>query len=221
MALKINRTITKITRIVGWGLAIAVLACFTKVFFWEKAYYKEQTIMARAKAQSVITELPKLDALIDKDITDEEYKKFQVEAKAPRYIRIERTKLNTIVRGKSVSSSGALQISENIQEAAWYSGSSNPGEDGTIVIAGISDYSGEAGAFHGLDSLEKGDKIELESGDGNIYAYVVESINITSNKDAEKVLPSTQQRREGKETLSLISVNDGKESFVLVRAVKE
>lgn len=221
MALKINRTITKITRIVGWGLAIAVLACFTKVFFWEKAYYKEQTIMARAKAQSVITELPKLDALIDKDITDEEYKKFQVEAKAPRYIRIERTKLDTIIRGKSVSSSGALQISENIQEAAWYSGSSNPGEDGTIVIAGISEYTGETGAFHGLDSLEKGDKVELESGDGNVYAYIVESINITSNKDAEKILPSTQQRRDGKETLSLISVNDGKESFVLVRATKE
>ena len=221
MALKINRTITKITRIVGWGLTIAILACFGKVFFWEKAYYAEQTIMARAKSQSVITSLPKLDSLIDKEITDEEYKSYSVEVKAPRYIRIPRTKINTIVRGKSISSNGALQISNNINEASWYSGSSNPGEDGTIVIAGISSYQGESGVFHGLDSLEEGDSIELESGDGNLYKYSVESINITSIKDSEKILPTTQQRRDGKETLSLISISDGNESFVLVRATKQ
>lgn len=221
MALKINRTITKITRIVGWGLTIAILACFGKVFFWEKAYYAEQTIMARAKAQSVITSLPKLDSLIDKEITDEEYKAYSVEVKAPRYIRIPRTKINAIIRGKNISSDGALQISNNINEASWYSGSSNPGEDGTIVIAGISSYHGESGVFHGLDSLEEGDSIELESGDGNLYKYSVESINITSIKDSEKILPTTQQRRDGKETLSLISISDGNESFVLVRATKE
>lgn len=221
MALKINRTITKITRIVGWGLTIAILACFGKVFFWEKAYYTEQTIMARAKSQSVITSLPKLDSLIDKEITDEEHKSYSVEVKAPRYIRIPRTKINAIIRGKNISSDGALQISNNINEASWYSGSSNPGEDGTIVIAGISSYQGESGAFHGLDSLEKGDSIELESGDGNLYNYTVESINITSIKDSEKILPTTQQRREGKETLSLISISDGSESFVLVRATKQ
>lgn len=221
MALKINRTITKITRIVGWGLTIAILACFGKVFFWEKAYYAEQTIMARAKAQSVITSLPKLDSLIDKEITDEEYKAYSVEVKAPRYIRIPRTKIDAIVRGKNISSDGALQISNNINEASWYSGSSNPGEDGTIVIAGISSYHGESGVFHGLDSLEEGDSIELESGDGNLYKYTVESINITSIKDSEKILPTTQQRRDGKETLSLISISDGNESFVLVRATKQ
>lgn len=221
MALKINRTITKITRIVGWGLTIAILACFGKVFFWEKAYYAEQTIMARAKSQSVITSLPKLDSLIDKEITDEEYKSYSVEVKAPRYIRIPRTKINAIIRGKNISSDGALQISNNINEASWYSGSSNPGEDGTIVIAGISSYHGESGVFHGLDSLEEGDSIELESGDGNLYKYTVESINITSIKDSEKILPTTQQRRDGKETLSLISISDGNESFVLVRATKE
>lgn len=221
MALKINRTITNITRIVGWGLTIAILVCFGKVYFWEKAYYKDQTIMARAKSQSVITRLPSLAELTDKAISESDYKSFQVEAKSPRYIRIERTKLDTIVRGKSVSSDGSFQISENIQEVAWYSGSSNPGDDGVIVIAGISSYDGEKGALHDLDSLEKGDKIELESGDGNIYEYSVESINITSAKDSAKVLPTSQQRRDGKETLSLISTGNGSDSFVLVRAVKQ
>ena len=221
MALKINRTITRITRIVGWGLTIAILLCFVKVFFWEKAYYKEQTIMARAKAQSVITEIPSLAGLTDEAISEADYKSFQVEAKAPRYLRIERTKLDTIVRGKSVSSNGSFQVSENIKEVAWYTGSSNPGDDGVVVISGISSFEGEKGALSGLDTLEKGDKIELESGDGNIYEYEVESINITSNKDAQEVLPTSQQRREGKETLSLISIGDGNDSFVLVRAIKE
>ena len=177
--------------------------------------------MARAKSQSVITKLPSLAGLTDKAISEADYKAFQVEAKAPRYIRIERKKLDTIVRGKSVSSDGSFQISENIKEVAWYTGSANPGDDGVIIISGISSYNGEKGALSGLDSLEKGDKIELESGDGNIYDYEVESINITSNKDAEKVLPTSQQRRDGKETLSLISIGDGNDSFVLVRATKQ
>ena len=221
MALKINRTITKITRIVGWGLTIAILICFAKVFFWEKNYYAEQTKMARAKAQSVITRVPSLSGLTDKAVTENDYKSFQVETKAPRYIRIERTKLDTIIRGKSVSNDGSFQVSENIKEVAWYSGSSNPGDDGVIVISGISSYNGEKGALSGLDSLEKGDKIELESGDGNLYEYNVESINITSTKDAAKVLPTAQQRREGKETLSLISISSGENSFVLIRATKQ
>lgn len=221
MALKINRTITTITRIVGWGLTIAILVCFGKVFFWEKTYYKEQTVTPRAKAQSVITGLPNLNGLKDNDISDADYAAFQVEAKSPRYLRIERTKVDTIIRGKSVANNGSFQISENIQEAAWYTGSSNPGEDGVIIITGINSYNGEKGALHNLDSLEKGDKIEIESGDGNLYTYEVESINITSKKDSTEVLPTAQQRREGKETLSLISIGNGDDSFVLVRATKQ
>ena len=221
MALKINRTITTITRIVGWGLTIAILVCFGKVFFWEKTYYKEQTVAPRAKAQSVITDLPNLNGLKDNDISDADYTAFQVEAKSPRYLRIERTKVDTIIRGKSVTNNGAFQVSDNILEAAWYTGSSNPGEDGTIIITGISNYNGKKGALHSLDRLEKGDKIELESGDGNLYTYEVESINITSKKDSAEVLPTAQQRREGKETLSLISIGNGDDSFVLVRATKQ
>ena len=69
--------------------------------------------------------------------------------------------------------------------------------------------------------VEKGDKIEIESGDSNLYTYEVESINITSKKDSAEVLPTAQQRREGKETLSLISIGNGDDSFVLVRATKQ
>ena len=221
MALKINRTITKITRIVGWGLAIAALVCFGKVFLWEKAYYKEQTVMARAKSQSVITKIPALAGLRTSELSDAEYKQFQVEPKAPKYIKIDRTKLDTIVRGKNLSSDGAIQLADSINEAAWYTGTSNPGDGGAIVISGVSSYNGFEGAFRGLDTLEKGDKIKLISGDNNEYDYEVVSISITSNKDANKVVPTAQQCQGGKETLSLISISSGENSFVLVRATKQ
>lgn len=221
MALKINRTITKITRIVGWGLAIITLVCFAKVYFWEKTYYKEQTVMTRAKSQSVITKIPTLSGLRTTELSDAEYKQFQVEPKAPKYIKIERTKLDTIVRGKGIASDGSTQLADSIHEVAWYSGTSNPGDDGAIVISGVSSYNGSNGAFRGLDTLEKGDKIQLISGDGNEYEYEVVNISITSNKDASKVLPTAQQRQDGKETLSLISISTGENSFVLVRATKQ
>ena len=221
MALKINRTVTKITRIVGWGLAIAAFICFGKVYFWEKSYYAEQTVSARAKSQSVITKIPSLAGLRTTELSEAEYEKFQVEPKSPKYIKIERTKLDTIVRGKSISNDGAIQLADSINEVSWYTGTSNPGDGGAIVISGVSSYNGSNGAFHGLDTLEKGDKIELISGDGNEYTYEVNSINITSNKDASKVLPTAQQRQEGKETLSLISISTGEDSFVLVRATKQ
>lgn len=221
MALKINRTITKVTRIVGWGLVIITLVCFAKVYFWEKTYYKEQTVMARAKSQSVITKIPNLAGLRTTALSDAEYKQFQVESKAPKYIKIERTKLDTIVCGKNLSSDGAIQLADSINEAAWYTGTSNPGDGGAIVISGVSSYNGFEGAFRGLDTLEKGDKIKLISGDNNEYDYEVVSISITSNKDANKVLPTAQQRQDGKETLSLISISSGENSFVLVRATKQ
>ena len=221
MALKINRTVTRITKIVGWGLIIIILACFTKVYIWEKKYYKQESVAPRSDSVAVITKLPVLKNIATSEVTKEDHDNYQVEMAYPRYLKIERLSLDVIVRREAVSNDGALQYPENLNEAAWYSGSSKPGYGGAIVMSGITSYKGSDGAFKGLDSLEQGDKLEIVTGDNKTFGYVVKSISQSSNKDAENVLPKAEQRIDGKETLSLIGVSDGEDSFVVIRATIE
>lgn len=221
MALKINRTVTRITRIVGWGLIILILAAFAKVYIWERSYYKRESITPRSDAVAVITKLPKLQNVSVSKLTEEDYTNHQSEARNPRYLKIDRLNLDVIVTRGNVSNDGQLQYPSNIYELSWYSGSSTPGNDGVVLISGISKYSSEDGILNNLDSLEEGDKITVETGDSSTYTYVVKTTSICSNKEAETVLPKAEQRIEGEETLSLIATNDGNSSFVVVKAVLE
>lgn len=219
MALKINRTITKITRIVGWGLAIIILACFIKVFIWEKAYYKRESASPRSDSVAVITKLPELKNISTQPITSDEYASHQVEAKNPRYLKIERLHVDCIIAKGSVSNDGKLQYPDSIYATSWYSGSSKPGNNGVIVISGIESFKEQDGQFKGLDTLEAGDQISIISGDSVEFKYTVKTISMSSSKDAITVLPKAEQRIDGQETLSLIGISDGSESFVVVRAV--
>ncbi len=221
MALKINHTVTRITRIVGWGLVIIILACFTKVYIWEKKYYKQESITPRSDSVAVITKLPILKGIASTEVDQETHDNYQVEMAYPRYLKIERLNLDLIVRREAVSNDGALQYPTNLNEAAWYAGSSKPGYGGAIVMSGITSHKGVDGAFKGLDSLEQGDKLEIVTGDNKTYGYEVKSISQSSNKDAGTVLPKAEQRIDGKETLSIIGISDGEDSFIVVRATIE
>lgn len=218
MALKINRTVTRITRIVGWGLIILILAAFTKVYIWEKTYYKRESATPRSDSVAVITKIPKLLNISSDEISSEEYEKHQVEAQNPRYLKIDRLHVDAMVTKGNVSNDGQLQYPSNINIASWYSGSSKPGNDGTILISGIREYKSADGIFKNLDSLESGDTISIITGDNSTFEYTVNSVTISANSEAESVLPNAQQRLDGKETLSLIGINDEGDSFVIIRA---
>lgn len=218
MALKINRTVSRITRIVGWGLIILILACFTKVYIWEKSYYKRESATPRADSVAVITKLPELKNISVDAVTSADYDNYQVEARQPRYLQIERLHINSIIDKGSVSNDGSLHYPSNIHETSWYSGSSKPGNNGAIVISGIASYYHYDGVFKNLESLEEGDRIKIVTGDSAEFEYEVKSKSMCSSNDAKTILPKAEQRIDGKETLSLISISDGQESFVVVRA---
>jgi len=221
MALKINHTITIITRIVGWGLILIILGCFLKVYIWEKSYYKNQSATPRSDSVAVITKLPQLQAVSHDEISKEEYDGHQVEAKNPRYLIIERLHVESVITKGKVTNDGQLQYPSNLNAASWYSGSSKPGGNGAILISGIGEFEGHEGIFKNLDSLENGDKIKIQTGDNSEFIYTVKSVSISSNSDAEDLLPKAEQRLEGVETLSLISVSDNSGSFIIVRATKD
>ena len=221
MALKINRKLQNIFRVAGWVLLIIVAILIIKILVWESNYYETMDKTTRSAAVNVITSVEKITKVKTEQPTEEELRDHTAANDEPLFLNIPRLDVHARILVSQADNDGQLPVAENIHDVLWYSGSALPGQNGASIFTGQNGDSENKGVFANLEVLEKGDEIELESGDGNIYKYSVESINITSTKDSAKVLPTTQQRRDGKETLSLIAISDGSESFVLVRAIKQ
>ena len=220
MALKINRTITRITRIVGWGILVILVVCTLKVFIWEQNYYSSETKAARSQAPAVLSNIQAIGSLSAEKTTDEQYNNHVVERDQPRYLIIDRLNIKAIVNPSKSETGGKLPLPSNIDQLTWFGGSTKPGNAGATIISGISRYNDETGILSSLDSLEKGNKIKLIRGDGEEFEYTIETISITSLKDSSKTLPLAQQATDSKETLSLISVGDNNASVVIVKATR-
>ncbi len=226
MALKINRNLQRILKIAGWALLIGLIICMVKTLIWEHNYYGTKSAEPRAKADTVVTGLSPSANPSEIPFTDQQMAEYQVESTKPRYLDIERLDLHARVKS-SIVNSAVLPVPENIYDVMWYAGSGKPGENSTVLISGIIEGPTKPGAFANLDSLEKGDKISIELGNGNKINYTVVETMIIDSNEAENKLPSIQRRIDDKETLSLITAkkatdgNDSYNSIYVVRATKE
>ena len=226
MALKINRNLSRVLKIIGWVLLIVLIGCMLRILIWERNYYGTKSSETRAKSDVVITGLSPAENPSEDPISEEDIKTHQVEFSKPRYLDIKRLGLHLRVK-ESVVNSQVMPVPANINDAMWYAGSSRPGQGGVILISGISQGNIKPGAFANLDSLEKGDEIMLEAGDGDQYTYEIQEILIIDAEEAEAKLPSIQRRIDDKETVSLITAvkkdNDGEtyNSIVIVRGTKK
>ncbi len=223
MGLKIDRRANRIASIIGYLLLAILLICLLKVFFWEHSYYRNKSAETRNPQQTVITELSDAKNPSEDKPTDEEVSKYQVYTTSPRYLEISRLKIKARVKESSVNEY-TMPVPDNIYDVMWYSGSSNPGQGGNILMSGISEGTTTHGAFANLDSLEKGDEIKIARGDGELFTYSVREIMIIDKNEAKNKLPIAQTRIDDKETLALITArraNESSETFnsiIIVRA---
>ncbi len=221
MALKINRNLQRILRIIGWILVVILTIFMAKILIWERSYYNNKSVEPRAKSDVVITQLAEATAPSEEKPNLDEY---QVEATKPRYLTIERLDIKARVKESTVNSE-TLAVPQNIYDAMWAAGSGKPGQGGAILMSGLERGETKKGAFANLDSLEKDDKIIIELGNGAKYTYKVTEIRIIDAYDAENELPSIQRRIDDKETLSLLTAKemsqDGNDytSIVIIRAI--
>ena len=223
MGLKIDRRAKTATKIACYIAVFAFAACLFKIWLWEHSYYQSKTSEIRNPEQAVITELA--DAVDPSEIapTAEDIAKYQVYTTSPRYIEIPRLTLKARVRDSNVTEY-VMPVPNNIYDVAWYAGSGNPGQGGDILMSGISQGSTKPGAFANLDTLEKGDDIYLERGDGERFGYEVREILIIDKEEAKNKLPLAQKRIDDKETLALITARRADEndkefnSIVMIRA---
>ena len=204
MGLKIDRRARNITRGIGIAVLVILAICLLKILIWEHNYYRNKSAEERNPEQVVITALAEASNPSENEPTAEEYDDYQVSRTAPRYLEIPRLKVKARVKDSNVNEH-VLPVPDNIYDVSWYSGSGRPGENGNILISGIPSGQTKQGVFYNLDSLEKGDEIVLERGDGERYSYGINKITMIDKKDAANQLPSAQKRLNDKETLVLFS----------------
>lgn len=223
MGLKIDRRASRITTATGIVLLTAIIAILLKIFIWERIYYRDKSSETRNPEQAVITDLSEAVNPSEQAPTEEQIKQYQVYTTAPRYLEVPRLAIKARVKDSNVTES-VMPVPDNIYDVTWYSGSGNPGMGGNILISGISQGATAPGVFANLDSLEQGDEMTLERGDGERFTYTVKEIQIIDRKDAKNKLPEAQKRIDGKETLALISARRLDEntsdfsSIVIIRA---
>lgn len=224
MGLKIDRRANKITKTVGFIALFILITCLIKILVWEHSYYQNKSAETREPQQAVITELADAANPSEDMPSEEDLNKYQTYTTSPRYLTIERLSLKARVKDSNVVEY-IMPVPDNIYDVAWYSGSGNPGQGNNILISGISQGLTKAGAFANLDSLEKGDTIGLERGDGEKFSYEVREVSIIDKEEAANKLPLAQKRIDDKETLALISARRADESsttfnsIIIVRAV--
>jgi len=96
----------------------------------------------------------------------------------PKYIAIPAIGIsNTPILKLGLTSSGAIAVPDNIYEAGWYDGSSQPGQSGAMFIYGhVSSWTAD-GIFYNLHKLQPGDEISIVRGDTTSYIYrVIKSV---------------------------------------------
>lgn len=93
----------------------------------------------------------------------------------PRYLIINVLGVKARVRRVGVDNNNIIKGPSNIYDVGWYENSAQPGNGGTTLIDGHVAGQTNRGVFFGLNTLKKGDKIEVERGDGKRISYTVAS----------------------------------------------
>jgi hypothetical protein len=123
----------------------------------------------------------------------------------PVRIRIPALKVDAPIVAANVDPSGALEVPDNVEQAAWYQAGAAPGQLGTAIVAAHVDYQGKLGLFNGLHTLPKGAVIYITDVAGTVRQFRVIGGTLAPKND-----PSTVQ------ALAAASAGSGRPRLALI-----
>lgn len=109
----------------------------------------------------------------DETKDDSHLDSYQTNPSDPRAIYIDTLHIKARTLPMTIHSNGAMQAPINIYDAGWYTGASRPGEQGAVVVVGHASGPTREGLFAYIDTLNMGDVVRVERGDGNQFWYKV------------------------------------------------
>lgn len=175
-----SQPLTKRQRIVvmsAVAFVIAALVGFVMYDFWAVSQ-KTQAIL---KAPGIITTSDDEKAGEGSDttaLTKDDLAAYTVAPDAPRILQIDRLGIAARIRPMGLNSDKSIQAPKNINDAGWYMGSAKPDARGALFIDGHASGATRLGLFAYLDTLEKGDMVRLEKGDGTKLSYRVVNVAV-------------------------------------------
>lgn len=112
---------------------------------------------------------------------------YKVADDLPRAIYIKSSGVAARLMPMSVNDDSSLQAPQNIIDAGWYNESAKPGDDGAILVDGhFGTELGVEAVFNRLEkTIEIGDMVEIERGDGSRLEYKVVNTENISLKDVD------------------------------------
>lgn len=124
----------------------------------------------------------------------------------PRMLKIAKLGINARVLSMGVNLDNTIQAPINIYDSGWYKDSAKPGQSGAVFINAHASGPTREGLFAYLDTLQVGDEVEIEKGDGSTVRYrVVHNETIDLKKvDMGKVLSTYNGAEKG---LNLMTCN--------------
>lgn len=140
----------------------------------------------------------------EKEVSANQIDNYVTSADMPRIIKINKLNLRARVLQMGVNPDGSMQAPVGIFDAGWYNGSSRPGTRGAVVIDAHASGPSRQGLFAYLNTLEIGDQIEIERGDGTKLTYQVINKE-TVPKDSVDMRKLLTVQGAGEEGLNLIT----------------
>lgn len=133
-------------------------------------------------------------------VSNNDRQAYTVAADLPRIINIPAINVTARVRTVGVNSRGDIDTPKNLNDTAWYDGSSKPNQEGQVFIDGHTSFSRNiAAAFNDLNKVHDGDQIFIETGNGAKFRYRVTGVEtVDANKvDMGKVLNTQDGAHKG------------------------
>lgn len=137
--------------------------------------------------------------------SDDDIRSYSVAPDMPRTISIPKLNVLARVRPLTVKDDGSLDAPHNVHDAGWYKDSAKPGSPGgASLIDGHVSGPTQKGVFYRIETLQEGDVVTVERGDGTKIDYSVAKVEISkaSETDMSKLLVSVTA---GKHGLNLIT----------------
>lgn len=92
----------------------------------------------------------------------------------PVFINIPKLGIQTNIEPVGIDSRGRMDVPKNVDNVAWYNLGYKPGEEGNAVLAGhLDDREGKPAVFYNLESLQRGDEVDVVDEDGKVFKFIV------------------------------------------------
>ncbi len=181
------------------SVSFAALVLLAGLGIFGATLYTNKKVMTEVANAATSEEGQRPDVAADETaVTDEEVRNYTVASDAPRTITIEKLGVHARVATLGLTKNHSIDAPKNIFDAGWFSGSKKPGNPGAALIVGHYSGSTKDGVFSRLHTLEKGDEISVERGDGKVFRYKVADKRRYSASDVDlaaalsPITPGTQ-----------------------------